>query len=326
METHIEGILIKNSNAESLIGLLEKTSNISLINVTQIDFSEALNRQLGSGYIDVLSTERGNLILWDVKPSPSNFEELSIGTEVLEFILSESTGSFLFTKYKNGAFICKETIGGNESISDSSNLSYSGQGAGVFDVFSNCCFEYLGVNFRDLNTDTILSRYQIEVIEKPTFDHLQVDDILENFRKTIFSKPKKIALVSKSKTGIHLSFETYLHNKGYGENEIKALCELVSKKEHWISNRDRSPSLDGQSRKFLFFGFFIIICSLASLYYVASIFVNSIFHVNILNWSVVIKSLSFILSVIVVFSIYKAFVKKDKVLVTIYNSGQNKIS
>lgn len=329
MGLNISGILI-DKNIEKSIYLLEGALKFKLVQLDKITFDRALDSKSNSDFIDIFFSEKGTLVFWGIPTFSINLNELSRNsTQILDFKLGENSMTFLFNHYKNGYndweyniyFDEKE----NKMVQNGDNiLSYSDNEDVIYDVFGRECQNYLNISFKDISMDTLFTRFKIDRSQEYKFGHLQIETILENFRKVAFSKKERqLALVSSNQTGEHVSFEMFLQNSGYNKNEIEELCNIVGSKKHWWTNSDTPPKLDKTSSFFVFSAFALFFAIVFGVYYIISLIIKPVFNIDIMNWYLALRIIGLIIVILVVIIVLKTVLAKNKRnIMTIYNSGE----
>lgn len=102
MGLNISGLLIKQKIAD--IKQLEELLGSSLEFMEEVGFEEAASGMRESGTIDVLQTDTGTLVLTEMGDL---FMLDDFGTDVIQFIISDVSGTYYFEKYSGGQLVRK---------------------------------------------------------------------------------------------------------------------------------------------------------------------------------------------------------------------------
>jgi hypothetical protein len=219
---------------------------------TKVSFETATLRKDDFHHLDVVRTETGFLILCDAKAvKGERAARLSAGTESLTFLMSETSMTFMFEKYEDGKKLWEDgALFEGKLTRMGSELPLDEKTDVVFHTFPALTREFAGVDFHGIDLSEPVTRYRLgpalaqplaqsQPAEKPAEPATPQGDFRQEAAALFFSFWDEVILNKKKgpdplrKEGGRTvySFESYLREKGVGQEQIRRYGEYVSSKE-----------------------------------------------------------------------------------------------
>lgn len=304
MGFRLYGYLVKGPGP--VLPALEASFGRAIKEETKVSFEKATLNKHDPDHLDVFHTEKGFLILCDVKAvNEKTAARLSEGTESLTFQLSETSMTFMFEKYKDGQLVWEDgalfegkltRMGRTLPIDENTDV--------VFDTFPELTREFTGVGFHGIELSEQVTRYhlghavaQSQPAGKPVESipqlgnlHQEAELLYMSFWGRMYeSEKKKPARPRKEGEKTVYSFEAFLREMGASQEQIRRYGEYVLTDEFREATRQKQQAFRRKTLKRSSVMVASVWLGLTVVYFIAGLVVSaftgtSVWSLSFLGW------------------------------------------